>query len=400
MSTEQDSTGTAGATAEKQKEVEASRPKTGRSKPASDPGRKEKVPASGRRGGVLGSLALLIALAALGATGYQYYQQWQSASSSEPVEPPASQASVQDMSTQLGSRLDQLGDEINSARQAAKTENRKLDSEIEKLSRDSVALLNQLSELGRTDRDDWQLAEVEYLLRMAYQRVVMGGELNSAASLLANADNILSDLNMAGLHQVRRQVARDLAAVKAASQLDSEGIYLRLQALQDQAATIPFYGLPQITAPEASAAAEEGEDWQSTLAASWAQAVAKFKTLVVVQKQEGEVKPLLSEAWQALVRERLALLLDQAKTAVILQQQTVYKDALDDAQQLVAARFLQDSPATRSVLAELAALEGEEIVADLPDISASQEAIRAYIDQKYQAQEQVAPLADEKTEAG
>ena len=58
--------------------------------------------------------------------------------------------------------------------------------------------------------------------------------------------------------------------------------------------------------------------------------------------------------------------------------------------------YLPEHSATRSAVTELKALEQEKIVSDLPDISGSQEAIRAYIDQKYQAQEQTAPLAEQE----
>lgn len=350
-----------------------------------------------RKGGILAVLAFLLALAALAGTAYQWYLQQQAAKQVQP-EVKAWLPDVEQLSAKLESSMDSLGNEIGDARQQAQASSQQLDGEIEKLSRDSVALLSQLSELGRTDRDDWQLAEVEYLLRMAHQRVVMGGELNSAASLLANADNILNDLNMAGLHMVRKQVARDLVAVRAAAELDIEGIYLRLQALQEQASSLPFFGMPLIDAPEHSVPAAAGDDWQSTLDQGWQQAVAKFKTLVVVQKQQGEVKPLLSEAWQKLVRERLALNLAQARNALILQQPAIYQSALDSAQKLVKKHFLADSPSTLTMLADLDILQRETIVPDLPDISGSQEAIRAYIDQKYQAQEQVAPLAEQGAE--
>ena len=134
-------------------------------------------------------------------------------------------------------------------------------------------------------------------------------------------------------------------------------------------------------------------DWQAALDKGWDQAVEKFKTLVVVQKREGDVEPLLSEAWQRLVRERLALDIDQAKNALVLQQQTVYQQSLGNAVEIVEKNYITDDPATRSVLNELQGLQGEQIVAELPDVSGSPEALRASLDRKFKARESAAAAA-------
>ncbi len=361
-------------------------------------------------GSWLSSVALLLALTALAGTAYQWWMQHnaQQEVQAEPWREELSQQAQQStaLESKIDSRLSTIEGEVGTARQQLQAVKQETSSEIAQLSESDEDLLKQISTIGRTDRDDWKLAEVEYLLRLAHQRVVMGGELNSAASLLENADNVLLELKMAGLHQVRKQVALDLAAVRAAQQLDSEGVYLRLEALQQQASSLPFFGMPTIDVNPDAAAESPGdlfdlaaEDWQAALDQGWDQAVEKFKTLVVVQKRDGAIEPLLSEAWQRLVRERLALDLEQAKNALVLQQQVVYRKALGNARELVSKHYVTDDPATSSVLKELQELQQEKIVADLPDISGSQEAIRAYIDQKYQARKSAAPVEDNAGEA-
>lgn len=379
------------------------------------PARVEEKKRSSGGGSWLSGLALLLALLALAGTAYQWWLQQQGGVdelAQEQEEPWRDQLSLLgqqsgELKTQLESEVTALEEEIKSlesdigaGRSQLELIKRETESGIEQLSLSNEDLLQQVANLGRTDRDDWKLAEVEYLLRLAHQRVVMGGELNSAASLLTNADNILLELNMAGLHKVRKQIALDLAAVRAAQELDNEGIYLRLEALQEQAGELPFFSMPTISEPDSQVTEPEddlfdlaAEDWQAALDKGWDQAVEKFKTLVVVQKREGDVEPLLSEAWQRLVRERLALDIDQAKNALVLQQQTVYQQSLGNAVEIVEKNYITDDPATRSVLNELQGLQGEQIVAELPDVSGSQEAIRAYIDRKFKARESAAAAA-------
>jgi uroporphyrin-3 C-methyltransferase len=371
----------------------------------------QKAGSSG--GSWLSGLAFLLALLALAGTAYQWWMQQRVVDEvqEEPWRDQVAQLGQQSgaLKTKLESELGAIEDEIkaleseiDASRSQLQLLKQETNSDIEQLSVSNEDLLQQVANLGRTDRDDWKLAEVEYLLRLAHQRVAMGGELNSAASLLTNADNILLELNMAGLHQVRKQVALDLAAVRAAQQLDNEGTYLRLEALQQQSSDLPFFSMPTISESDEQSAEPAGdlfdlaaEDWQAALDKGWDQAVEKFKTLVVVQKREGAVEPLLSEAWQRLVRERLALDLEQAKNALVLQQQTIYREALGNAGELVEGNYSTDDPATRSVLKELKELQQETIVAELPDVSGSQEAIRAYIDRKFQARESKATAAEE-----
>ncbi len=374
------------------------------------PARVEQKSGSSGGGSWLSGMALLLALAALAGTAYQWWMQQnvvEEEVQEEPWRDQLSQLGQQsgELKTQLESGLGALEDQLGATRSQLQAVQQETTSDIRELSAVNEDLLKQLAKLGSADRDDWKLAEVEYLLRLAHQRVVMGGELSSAASLLANADNALVELNMAGLHQVRKQVARDLAAVRAAQQLDSEGVYLRLEALQQQSSDLPFFGMPEISESDVQSGESAGDlfdlaaqDWQAALDKGWDQAVEKFKTLVVVQKRDGAIEPLLSEAWQRLVRERLALDLEQAKNALVLQQQTIYREALGNAAELVQSHYLTDDPATRSVLQELKSLQQEKIVAQLPDVSGSQEAIRAYIDRKYQSRESAAPAAEDASD--
>ena len=257
--------------------------------------------------------------------------------------------------------------------------------DIQRLASENADLMQRLAEIGRTDRDDWRLAEVEYLLRLAHQRVVMGGELDSAAALLATADKILYELNMAGLLHVRKQVARDLAAVQAAARLDVSGIYLRLDALQQQLGKLQFYGMPEqaVQAATAEPAAESagGGDWRDEL-------LAFSKQLVIVRKSEGEIEAELTGVGQNLMRIQLALKLEQAKNALLLHQDPIYHTALDNARSLITAHFVPENSVSVAFLEGLDALNRETVAPELPDISSSQEVVRAYIDKRYKTQGQ------------
>ena len=73
----------------------------------------------------------------------------------------------------------------------------------------------ELARYSANDRATWLLAEAEYLLRLANQRLIMAGDTESAQALLTSADKVLRELDEVGLHEVRRAVAAELAAVRA-----------------------------------------------------------------------------------------------------------------------------------------------------------------------------------------
>lgn len=364
---------------------------------------------SGGGGGTaLAGVALIAALGAGGGAGYLWYEQQQMTQKQQSLESEqlllAERQSALSVPADAGvdaeieGRLAQLAEMVEANREAEGAQQAALQAmrlevggDVQRLAAENADLMQRLAEIGRTDRDDWRLAEVEYLLRLAHQRVVMGGELDSAAALLATADKILYDLNMAGLLHVRKQVARDLAAVQAAAKLDVAGIYLRLDALQDQLGKLQFYGMPERAAQESTASpdtASEGYgDWRDEL-------LAFSKQLIVVRKGEGEMEAELTGVGQNLMRIQLALKLEQAKNALLLHQDPIYHAALDDARQLITTHFVPESSVTVAFLEALDELNREAVAPELPDISASQEVVRAYIDNRYKTQGQ-APAVDE-----
>lgn len=373
----------------------------------------QKKPKTGRGLGWFATLLALLALAGVGALGFLGWQEQQkmveahgllsqqqdslreeqqSLVSPEPAGiAPELEARLQDLSEQIGDTSDALSAEKRQLQSFQLETN----SDIQRLASENGDLMQRLVEIGRTDRDDWRLAEVEYLLRLAQQRVVMGGELDSAAALLTTADNILYELNMGGLLAVRKQVARDLAAVQAAAKLDVAGVFLRIDALQQQVGSLQFYGMPERGAGQADpAAADEAE------AADWRSQLASFsQQLVVVRKSEGAIDAELSEVGQKLIHLQLISNLEQAKNALMLSEDEVYHAALRNADQLVRAHFVKENRATIAFLASLAELDKEAVSPELPDISASQEAVRAYIDRRYRSQGQ-APAAGAEQEEG
>src|SRR5690554_2778112 len=94
--------------------------------------------------------------------------------------------------------------------------------------------------LSSVNRDDWKLAEAEYLLRLANQRVLLERNSGNAVALAKSVDEILRDLNDPDVFPVRKALASEIGELVVAGDIDREGVYLRLLALSEEINKLPL----------------------------------------------------------------------------------------------------------------------------------------------------------------
>jgi len=235
----------------------------------------------------------------------------------------------------------------------------------------------RVSDLSVEDRQSWQLAEVQYLLRLANQRLIMTGDTQSAEALLRSADRILRDMEDAGLMKLREAVADDLAAVRSVPKLDTEGLYLRLEALIHQTDALVLFELPD-QAPEVDAA--PAEDWRGRLSQGVDAAVDKLSEYIVVSRRDTPIEALMDPQYESLVRQNMRMLLEQAQVAMVSGNEMLYRQSLERASDWVSQFFADDQQAAQAMAEELAQLRDERVSVDLPDLSASLAALDAVMD--------------------
>ncbi len=218
------------------------------------------------------------------------------------------------------------------------------------------------------DQEAWLLAEVEYLLRLANQRMIMAGDAAASGALLASADRILRDLDDIAFIDARRAVAQDLAALRAVPRIDVEGLYLRLGALINQADALVIFDLPDSVA-EGEAA--EPETWQQRLQEGWQKALQTLSSYIVVRRRESPVETLMDPHWERMVRQNLRMLLEQAQLALLSGNQLLFRESLQRSRYWVAEFFVSDEQAARALDADIEDLLDQRIAVELPDISDS-----------------------------
>ena len=291
----------------------------------------------------------------------------------------------------------QLADEIASKNSALRNQVNKLEDELARLDdeREAQNLLlertqTRLSdaikqvEAGRsTSEADWRLAEAQYLLRLANQRVLMEQRPEGALTLLRSADKVLADLDDVSLYGLRQALAQDIAKLEAVPKLDVEGTYLRLAALIEQSRELPTLSLEQqrqlpdmlkeIT-PDAV-----DETLQQDIQSAFARAMSSLESLVVIQQHDRAVEPLLSPEQGHYLRQNLQLLLEQAQLALLRQQQVIYETSLNRSIELIGRYFDAANSATQALSQALEQLNRLQVAPKMPNINGSLDKLQQHM---------------------
>lgn len=231
----------------------------------------------------------------------------------------------------------------------------------------------RLRELGATNGNDWLFAEALYLARLANQRLQTERSTKNPLALLESVDDILKRLDDPELLPVRAAVADDIAALRLAGEIDLAGLYLELSALAENVSALGLQ-TSQVQALQASMqtkeAATEQQDSQGPLD-NFMDAASK---LIRVSQRQQPIEPLLQADEAAIVRHNLRLMIEQAQSAVMRQEQSIYSHSLDRAQGWLSQYFQLNSSA-QIMQQRLSSLRDLQIVQQLPSINGSLTAI-------------------------
>jgi uroporphyrin-3 C-methyltransferase len=234
----------------------------------------------------------------------------------------------------------------------------------------------QILTLGTATRGDWLLAEAAYLVRLANQRLQVERSVDNPLAILESVDGIFVQINDPELLAVRNALAVDIAALRMVEKVDPEGIYLELQAISAALETLSI--LEPHADPEAVQLAQAGQDSEqppSSLAETLQRFSDNFGNLIVLQRRQQPIEPLLNGAEQTMVRQNLYLLLEQAQSALLREEQRIYSSSLTKAEALLRRYFQLNSESEASIV-RLQILAERSVNQTLPDISGSQNAIQ------------------------
>lgn len=342
----------------------------------------------GGKGGKAGVVAIVLVLLLAIAAALFGWQAWQKLDAQQArlaeLESRTSQAATTGDLNQLQSRFEEAESERQaSLEEAVSSLEGKFSDYRGEVNETLDRVLAELSSEQQTDERDWLHAEAAYLLRLANQRLQLERDVQGAAALLRTADARLKEADNPALVPVRREIANELSGLEAVPQVDRTGLWLTLNAQQEQIAGRPLsQDIDEITASSGMEEAPTGS-WQQQLS-SFGQ---ELKSLVTVRKHDEALEALISPEQETYLRQSVRLVIEQAQLALLKEDETLFEASLDKAITLIEGYYDTDDSGVQSVLARLRELKGKAVRPELPDISGSQQALATFIERRFESRQ-------------
>jgi len=334
--------------------------------PAAGPSLAEsKTPHKSKNTGTaLAVVAIAIALAVGGGLYFNgKHQAQQQAAASKALAGELSQLQQQAVSDKqtLGQQLTTQTAALDAARQQQAVMSKQLDE-----------LKQKVATISGNDAHTWLLAQADYLVKLAGRKLWSDRDVTTAAALLKSADSSLADMNDPSLIEVRRALTQDISSLSSVSQVDYDGIILKLNQLSNGVDNLRLADNDNDDTPMD---ADSGEltsslrEWRQNLVKSWHNFMDDF---ITVRRRDTTAEPLLAPNQDIYLRENIRSRLLIAAQAVPRHQDEVYKQSIDTVSAWVRAWFDTSDPATKAFLSQLDDLSQQSISMDLPESLQSQ----------------------------
>src|SRR5690606_35301735 len=318
----------------------------------------ETEPTVRSKGSFTGGLSLLLVLAlggGLAAGGYYWaWPQWQNLQQQTHT--------LQQNQQRLTDQSQQQQDSSTHLQQQLQTEQQQRLAQLEQnlvqqqqqLAAQNQAQIQALRQLVQ-ERDSapprhWLLAEVEYLLQLASQKVWLEQDYATAIALLGSADEKLAKLDDPSLLPVRQAIAADSKQLKQINVPDMSQLYIQLQQMRKLSSTLP---LKQQQQAEQTVAApgHQLSQWRETLSYYWQQS---WSQLIRVRSAVPEDYLSLNAEQQLMLRTSLQQQLLLAQLAAMQHQSQLFAAALQQASDQLQRYFDADNAEVQQLGSELA----------------------------------------------
>ena len=252
---------------------------------------------------------------------------------------------------------------------------REINGEIERLDTRNQVVINrteavaeQLAKSLVDTRSSYILAEAEYLLKLADQRLIVERNPETAVTLMRTAQALLGQLQDGRLLTVRKLLAKDLQALESIPFIDVLGVQADLLALDSV--------LDDLQLPVRRLTPVLNEEKTITITIDkWMDKLSEF---IRIREVDEPIAPLVSASDAGRARELLRLSLEQIKVALIREDQVLFSSGIAQAKRLSKYFFDVISGPGFRVVNTLSVLENIQIVRLIPDAAQGLRALKTY----------------------
>lgn len=213
-------------------------------------------------------------------------------------------------------------------------------------------------QLGKT-RGDWLIADAEYLLSVANERLHLIGDTHTTLEALEAADQRLRESGDTGVIKIREKIAEEITLIKNIAEVDIIGIYVAIQSQQDHldqlTLLLPFTG----KAPTPATKNQDNASGDHGLLDS-----------LGIKYSEQPIEAILTTEEAKFIYEQLRVKLEIAQIALVQHNEILFQSALADSKKWLEQHFTKND-ASRNLNEELDKFSAIKIHGNFPDISLS-----------------------------
>lgn len=333
----------------------------------------DKKEQKGSSGGT--ALALLALLVALGVGGAGYYfgstkfnalesrvqalthqlGQEKQVAPSKTVEIPSFEAEK--------AQLARLSDDYQKAQERVRQLEEGQNGAIQQIN----ALQAQIQKLGvrpSVESSTWLFSEADFLLNNALRKVVLDNDIETAKSLLIEADNVLSQAGESGVLSIREAIKNDLAQLAGVNQVDQQNLMHRLATLANLLDDMPL-AISESSAGESNEVSDSLADWQKNIEKSADSFLSHF---IRISDKANIVndKAFIAPNQEIYLRENIRLRLQIAMMSIPRQQNDLYKQSVEAVGSWVRSYFDVENVNVKRFLKEIDDLSEQSIYIDAP----------------------------------
>jgi uroporphyrin-3 C-methyltransferase len=210
------------------------------------------------------------------------------------------------------------------------------------------------------------LEEVDYLLRLANERLKLFSDPAAADQALEVADMHLSALDNPVFLGVRQDITAARRALASVSMPDLPGISGRLDSIQQNIMTLPF---KQDAPSPDNAGQPAGDGW-------WDKVKSVFSNLVTVRRSTEEENQRITLLDKDFIRQSAWLQLEVAQLALMRRDQQAFRASLQRVKGALEGWFDTGDKQYRDVLQNVDELAAIPINVEVPDITAPWSTLR------------------------
>ncbi|QSA96374.1 uroporphyrinogen-III C-methyltransferase [Methylococcus sp. EFPC2] len=242
-------------------------------------------------------------------------------------------------------------------------------------------------------RGDLMVADAEYLLSIANQKLHLVGDVKAVLAAMEAADQRLHDSGDPAAYKVRVALAEEIDQLKKFEAPDVVGISARLLALESKTKALPLF-LPhadmsktQPDEPESKPSEPSNADAKNLVDST----LHNLRDLVKIRRTDRPIEAVLAPEQAEALRQVLLLKLEMTRAALLRGDDAFYKANLESAQAWLGEHFDGDAASTKSVAEDLRALGAVQLSLPFPDVSKSLAMLRNIEKLRLEAEERAAP---------